>query len=167
MTNLKRFINESNGIEGICREATEAEIHETTRFLDLSWVTLEDLIKFVRVFEPEARLRSKASDIVTVGNYMPPIGGPAVGYSLMELLSQIDQRLISPYQSHVAYEMLHPFTDCNGRSGRMLWLWAMQHVNGALPTRDFLHEFYYQTFQHCQQPQPTVGVKDGGSTTRA
>lgn len=45
-----------------------------------------------------------------------------------------------PWEVHIAYEMLHPFTDGNGRSGRMLWAWQMRNF-----PLDFLHTFYYQT----------------------
>ena len=49
-------------------------------------------------------------------------------------------RALGACETHVRYELLHPFLDGNGRSGRALWLWLM----GQAPL-GFLHTFYYQT----------------------
>ena len=84
---------------------------------------------------------------VRVGNHIPPPGGPAIFRRLDELMHVAPT--MSPHALHVLYEDLHPFTDCNGRSGRMLWAWAME--NKRLPfSLGFLHTFYYQTLS--EQP---------------
>jgi len=43
------------------------------------------------------------------------------------------------FEVHLDYEHLHPFTDGNGRSARMLWAWQMREF-----PLGFLHTFYYQ-----------------------
>jgi len=54
--------------------------------------------------------------------FMPPLGGVSVGYALDSLLYKINDKEINSFNAHCEFEALHPFTDCNGRSGRMLWL---------------------------------------------
>lgn len=54
------FVKESNRIEGIRREPTQAEMDEHDRFLMLDEVTLTDLVQFVSVCQPGAVLRDTA-----------------------------------------------------------------------------------------------------------
>lgn len=137
------FVRESNRIEGIHRDPTKAELAEFNRFMDLEKVTVEDLVQFVKAYQPNAELRNRKGLDVRVGNYIPPRGGPEIMEHLQALLECCQN--IGAYQAHIEYEHLHPFTDGNGRSGRMLWAW--QKRNFPL---GFLHHFYYQTLQHAK-----------------
>jgi Fic family protein len=136
------FIYESNRIEGIRRKPTKAEVAEFSRFLQLERPTVAELEHFVSVYQPGAVLRDKPGLDVRVGTYCPPKGGPEIRQQLEELIRYF--RIEGPYKAHMIYESIHPFTDGNGRSGRMLWAWHMHHIGYAFEL-GFLHKFYYQT----------------------
>lgn len=147
------LIAESNCIEGITRRPLEKEIAEWKRFMLLKNITVEELERFVSVYQSNAKLRDIPGEDVRVGNHLPTPGGPKIREELVRLLERCN-RDVNYYnegtslacRSHVEYEFLHPFTDCNGRSGRMLWYWMMRNGDMA-ESLGFLHTFYYQALE--------------------
>ena len=140
---LRDFIRESNHIEGIDREPTGAEVSIVRAFLNSLSPGICDLVAAVGVHQPGARLRDKVGLDVRVGNHIAPPGGPEIRVRLENILAFMHKR--EPHMVHCQYETLHPFTDGNGRSGRLLWLWMMVKREGQMPPLGFLHTFYYQT----------------------
>ena len=142
--NLLDFIRESNRIEGIEREPTDAEVQQHYDFLSLPSVDVPDLERFVSVVA-DAPLRERVGMDVCVGSHRPPAGHPHIRGQLGIILSEVHDRRLTPYEAHVRYELLHPFMDGNGRSGRVLWAWQMTRAGLDPFSLPFLHRFYYQT----------------------
>ncbi len=144
MFNIEDFVKESNRIEGIHRAPTPKEIEAHVLFIRISHITVKDIETFVSIMQPGAKLREKSGMNVRVGKYRPPPGGEHIRQGLGILLRDIRNGKVSPYDAHSLYEELHPFTDGNGRSGRVLWLWMM----GEVPRIGFLHKWYYQSLDN-------------------
>ena len=148
---LLNFLDESNTIEGIYRLVKADEQIEATRFLALNAITIPDLERFVECFQPDAKLRDKPGMDVRVGNHVPPKGGPEIrehlGYILKLMEKEQVGKYFSPEYIHQKYETLHPFMDCNGRSGRILWLWQMERDERKMAPMGFLQTWYYQSLE--------------------
>lgn len=144
---LHSFVVESNRIEGIFREPHQAEIDAHTAFLSIENPSVADVESFVAVIAPNHILRRAKGLNVRVGDYVAPDGGLGISLALEELLKEANS--FHAQKFHVIYEMLHPFTDGNGRSGRLLWLWHLSKFDHREFNRaqriGFLHSFYYQT----------------------
>ncbi len=152
MFELSDFLKESNHIEGLDREIRHTEIEAAKSFLVLQEIDANYLDTYVKAIVPTARLRDQRGLDVKVGNHRPLPGGPAIRSLLAGLLENANnlelQSGLQAYRIHVAYETLHPFTDGNGRSGRLLWLWCMGGIERA--PLGFLHTFYYQALEASQ-----------------
>jgi hypothetical protein len=140
---LRLFVAESNRIEGIVSSPTIGEMRAHSDFLGLSEVGVPELECFVADVAARPLRRAVGQD-VRVGSHYPPPGGPAIEEQLEFLLARANERLDSPYRTHVEYEALHPFMDGNGRSGRVLWAWMMLRDGQDPFSLSFLHRFYYQ-----------------------
>lgn len=136
---LRRFVSESNRIEGIFRDPTDTELQAHRDLLKIKKMTVAALLRFVEVVEPEAKLRIEEGMNVKVGGRKAPPGGAHIQTALVDLLGLVNRKQLTPLLAHLAYELLHPFSDGNGRSGRALWLW----MKGGSAPLGFLHSTYY------------------------
>lgn len=148
MQRLEAFLRESNDIEGIHRDATVAEIGAFSRFLKLTVFQLHvtEVGDLQAVFAPGMPVREREGMDVRVGNYVAPRGGPTIVRRLNTLLRRMRDGA-DPWETHVAFEILHPYCDGNGRTGRMLWAWHMRALGRDPFALPFLHRFYYQTLE--------------------
>jgi len=136
-----KFVKESNRIEGILGKPSDREVEAIYNFVMLPEVTVADLETLAAVIEPGVVIRDKPGLNVCIGQRSLK-GGPEVREQLESVLKVQDA-----YNQHIAYELLHPFMDCNGRTGRALWLHKTCMHSGVLQL-GFLHTFYYQTLEH-------------------
>jgi len=151
---MLNFIRESNQIENIYRDPSEAEIAEYCRFMMLKKPTIKDLESFVLVYQPGIMLRDRKGDNVVIFGggkviHEPPKGGPYIRSSLETILDNLEED--GPFLTHIKYESLHPFMDGNGRSGRMLWRWHMEKKAMKLSPLGFKQTWYYQSLQAYQR----------------
>ena len=115
------FVRHSNRLAGITREPTPAEIGAHRGLLAAKTLRVENLELFVRHVESSAKLRADDA-----GGHCPASGASEMRADLETLVLAAQERLWSPPRLHDVYMRLRPFTDANGRSGRVFWLW--QHI---------------------------------------
>ncbi len=147
---MKNFVRESNQIEGIEREPTSAEIAAHEELLLKYQMTQATLSAFQVVVAPDRPLRTKPGMDVRVGGHIAPKGGPHIAERL-EAICDRANRGDNPWKVHVAFEILHPYLDGNGRTGRALWAWQMREHGKDPFALPFLHRFYYQTLDNSDE----------------
>jgi len=148
---LYDFAIESNKIEGIkltYRHKNHSEALE--KFLAKAELDISALEEFVHAVQPRGgRFRVTETDMVQVGTHIAP--APAVMKPMLEeLLKEINTGSVDEWNAHARYEVLHPFMDGNGRSGRAIWLW-MAMKKGWEFKLSFLQMYYYQTLSNYRK----------------
>lgn len=123
---------------------TDTEIRAHDEFMALRFVRIGNLETFAWQVAGRPLRRAVGQD-VRVGGHRPPPGGPEIPKRLEDLLSEIEGSVMTPFDAHVEYELLHPFMDGNGRSGRVLWAWMMCRQGADPFALPFLHAWYYQS----------------------
>lgn len=146
---LEQFIAESNHIEDI-DWYKESEVEAARWFLDLKVISLDDLNNLQATFAPGQSLRDKVGMNVQVGSHIALLGGPRIATRLEMIITAVQRThpIAFPFNMHMKFEALHPYMDGNGRTGRLLWAWHMQHLGENPFQRPFLHTWYYQSLQH-------------------
>jgi len=151
--NILNFIKESNKIEGIHSYSEEEQYEVLMWFIHLDQITIDDILKLAKKLQSTSlgetvnpELRSKKGMNVRVGNYFPPKGGSEIEKELQIIINELNLG-VSPHYIHQKYESLHPLTDCNGRTGRVVWAWMM-HKRGYDFSIGFLHKWYYQSLDY-------------------
>jgi hypothetical protein len=146
---LNAFVRESNMIEGIMREPSDGELNAARAFLGLVEVSISAVCQLQAAFAPGKPLREKHYQNVCVGGYVAPWGGPDIRLNLENICREANADF-DPWLVHVDFELLHPFMDGNGSTGRMLWAWMTQRQGDDPFSLPFLHRFYYQTLAHSR-----------------
>jgi fido (protein-threonine AMPylation protein) len=137
-------VAESLRIEGIDRPPTDEEIAEHRRVMRLETLSIAELETFVKIYRPGARLRLyPGQDNIRIGPHVPPKSGDHIAAHLKALLEDINAEKIDSWSAHLQFETLHPFSDGNGRCGRICWYFSMR--NRSRVDLGFMHGFYLQT----------------------
>lgn len=143
---LRDFVVSSNAIEGIFRDSPSLrrEVDAVEAFLQSYTLGSHELLALVGVLQPEARIRTEGEGIV-VGSHVAPPGGKHMLLQVVEILLAVQDNDANPIMTYMAWQHLHPLTDGNGRTGRVLYAWQVIRWYGVLPRRNFLEEFHYET----------------------
>jgi len=144
---LAAFAKQSNEIESITSPIRHA-IHKAAleTLLKHSVIDIEAIRKFVAIVEPSATYRAESKVTVWIGG-KEGLSPSKINSKLVLVLAAINSGEGTTYKSHLDYQNIHPFTDCNGRSGRAIWLWQKHNLNNYTGRNLFLQEYYYDTFR--------------------
>lgn len=150
---IQKFLEMSNAIEGIDEPVTQSDVDVVWMFINKDTVYVQDVNDLVYYFQPDARLRDGIGchAAVKLGDYTPPPAGHHILDRLNELLVKVNLYVENPYQAydlHIEYESLHPYSDGNGRSGRIL-LYRM--LKGNFGPYDFLTWWYIQSMRNSNR----------------
>lgn len=148
MEDWEKFMLESNRIEGEDRlnpgdqEAFECALSGIDDLCDI--MTLHGILgKYLK--QPWVGVLRHVN--VTVGAYSPPMASnvPILMYAYCTDLADMDS-----YEAHNRFELIHPFQDLNGRTGRLMWL-SKAVVEGYDFSIPFLQKYYYQTLTRMEK----------------
>lgn len=150
---LTDFVRESNAIERIYRDPAAAEVEVSQWLLVQPKMSIDVLNKFQGVIAPGRPLRDRPGRDVQIGNHVALPGGPNIVAVLEAILGRANVGS-DPWGVHLRFELLHPYMDGNGRTGRILWAWQMLQRGDDPFALNFLHRFYYDTLANARRMGP-------------
>jgi len=147
---LDKFMRESNAIEGELEDGggrgrlNRGDIQAAHLMLGYKEVTLEKLLKVHEKLGEYLHVvwngRLREVD-VRVGTYKAPRW-----IEVADLMADYIKKYkkMDSFEAYNEFEMIHPFRDINGRTGRLLWL-KKALKEGYRFNISFLHKYHYQT----------------------
>lgn len=172
---IKKFVEESDAIERIYHKGVSQYLHDhmSTAMHVINEAEAGRLVDSRDIHKQLMRetLGDEAGKYrtvtVRVGNFFPvdPITVPHAMELFCEYIKAIienkdqmtdDERHDYSWKAHAYYEMCHPYTDGNGRSGRLLWL-GLRLILGLRPTivYESEKENYYRALENFQRTKVT------------
>ena len=138
---IKKYIKASNEIEGIYSEEEDAQSLLAWAYLEkCETLSHNDIMRVQKIItlhqtdlQPNQRgyyrgIAGNNTNVSVGGRYAPE-------YSLVpELMNNwlLDVSKMTPLVGHIRFELIHPFADGNGRTGRMLY-WYVCKRRGIKP----------------------------------
>lgn len=141
MSDLEKFIEESNKIEGeLTILSRELPIYEWWLAQELTESMLMQLHYKLCTARKQVEPRYRG----VYRNCPVWIAGEERGhYNIEGMMKDLFDEMPEPFEFHKRYEHIHPFVDLNGRTGRAIWLHQMLEKQDV--PLGFLHTWYYQS----------------------
>jgi fido (protein-threonine AMPylation protein) len=146
-TQYKNFMLESNKIEG--------EVGLNPRDMDAIRYVIDGGLKTKKRLLHVHKILTEHLDVTWSGSYRTC--AVYVGHestpaplTLDDKMSDFFKRLptLSAWEAHNDYEIIHPFQDFNGRTGRLVWLAKAVNEYRDPFSLPFLHRYYYETLKN-------------------
>jgi Fic family protein len=120
----------------------EKAIYKILEWSDLSYFTSENLLELHQILmqgilDNAGKYRKHAVRIL--GSFVPTANPLSIEKKIVEWLFNINKKDVDIEQiakSHAIFEQIHPFSDGNGRVGRLIVLWQLLR-NGYPPISDY------------------------------
>lgn len=148
---LKSFIKQSNKIEDVGDEGFADSMKAWEYLSNVLIIEAVDILECHRIVMQtlDPRIAGEIRNCsVRVGQFIKSHFS-IIKETLPDVIEQLNG--VDPKQAHIAFEMLHPFEDGNGRVGRLLYFW--QRMRLGLPTHIIYYKErfkYYKWFQEAE-----------------
>ncbi len=149
--NITKFIRESNLIDGVDDPKEDAQSAKAWEYLSsqdkLTVEVVKETHRLIMINEPMLRPGSFRRQAVWIG------GREGVNWkkipAWMKRWLKVANLPGIPMTDHVSFEMIHPFIDGNGRTGRMLLNWESLKKDNKIYIikSETKHEEYYPIFK--------------------